>query len=104
MPYISGGTLRDELEREGSMPLAKVLNYLEQMAAALAVAHDCGVVHRDVKPANILKTPEGRLVLSDFGLVKIVGEGQMAQARRLTGVGVPMGTPDYMAPEQLLGG
>jgi eukaryotic-like serine/threonine-protein kinase len=103
MPYISGGTLRDELEHEGSMPLAKVLNYLEQMAAALTVAHDCGVIHRDVKPANILKTPEGRLVLSDFGLVKIVGESQGPQVR-LTGIGVPMGTPDYMAPEQVLGG
>ncbi len=103
MPYISGGTLRDELEHEGSMPLAKVLNYLEQMAAALTVAHDCGVIHRDVKPANILKTPEGRLVLGDFGLVKIIGESQGPQVR-LTGIGVPMGTPDYMAPEQVLGG
>jgi serine/threonine protein kinase len=103
MPYISGGTLRDELERERTMPLAKVVNYLEQMAAALTVAHDCGVIHRDVKPANILKTPEGRLVLSDFGLVKIIGESQGPQAR-LTGIGVPMGTPDYMSPEQVLGG
>ncbi len=103
MPYISGGTLRDELEREGPMPLAKVVNYLEQMAAALSVAHDCGVIHRDVKPANILETPEGRLVLSDFGLVKIVAEGQIPQ-NRLTGAGVPLGTPDYMAPEQVLGG
>jgi serine/threonine protein kinase len=102
MPYISGGTLRDELEREGPMPLAKVVNYLEQMAAALTVAHDCGVIHRDVKPANILKTPEGRLVLGDFGLVKIVAEGQTPQAR-LTGIGVPMGTPDYMSPEQVMG-
>jgi eukaryotic-like serine/threonine-protein kinase len=103
MPYISGGTLRDELEREGSMPLAKAVNYLEQMATALSVAHDCGVIHRDVKPANILETPEGRLVLSDFGLVKIVAEGQIPQ-NRLTGAGVPLGTPDYMAPEQVLGG
>lgn len=102
MPYISGGTLRDELEREGPLPLAKVVNYLDQMAAALGTAHECGVIHRDVKPANILMTPEERLVLSDFGLVKIVVEGKSAQAR-LTGIGVPMGTPDYMAPEQVLG-
>ncbi|MBV9231807.1 MAG: protein kinase [Chloroflexi bacterium] len=102
MPYVSGGTLRDELEG-GALPLPKVMNYLDQMAVALDIAHDRGVIHRDIKPANILKTPEGRLVLTDFGLVKIVAEGQSAQAR-LTGIGVPMGTPDYMAPEQIMGG
>ncbi|MBE3558477.1 MAG: protein kinase, partial [Ktedonobacteraceae bacterium] len=102
MPYIAGGTLRDELEREGAMPLAKVMYYLDQMAAALDFAHDRGVIHRDIKPANILKTLEGRLLLTDFGLVKIVAEGQ-APLARLTGIGVPMGTPDYMAPEQAMG-
>ncbi len=102
MPYVSGGTLRDEMEREGALPLAKVVNYLDQMAAALGFAHERGVIHRDIKPANILMTQEGRLLLTDFGLVKIVAEGQAPQAR-LTGVGVPMGTPDYMAPEQVIG-
>src|SRR5215469_14413486 len=61
MPYISGGTLRDELEREVQLPLDKVVNYLDQIAAAIDVAHEHGVVHRDIKPANIMKTPEGRL-------------------------------------------
>ncbi len=102
MPYISGGTLRDEMEREGVLPLAKVVHYLDQMAAALDVAHEHGVIHRDIKPANILMTPEGRLLLTDFGLVKIISEGQHTQTR-LTGVGVPVGTPDYMAPEQVMG-
>lgn len=102
MPYISGGTLRDELEREGPLPLAKATNYLDQIAAALDVAHEHGVIHRDIKPANILMTPEGRLLLSDFGLVKIVAEGQTPQIR-LTGAGSPIGTPDYMAPEQVIG-
>src|SRR5258708_9870851 len=101
MPFISGGTLRDEMEREGPMPLAKVMNYLDQVAAALEVAHERGVVHRDIKPANLLITLEGRLLLTDFGLVKIVSEGQTPNAR-LTGIGVPMGTPDYMAPEQVI--
>ena len=102
MPYISGGTLRDELEREGQLSLSKVTNYLEQMAAALDFAHEHGVIHRDIKPANIMMTPEGRLLLSDFGLVKIISEGQ-AQQVRLTGAGAPVGTPDYMAPEQVIG-
>jgi eukaryotic-like serine/threonine-protein kinase len=102
MPYISGGTLRDVLEREGPLPLAKVANYLEQLASAIDCAHDHGVIHRDIKPANIMITPEGRLLLGDFGLVKIVAEGQSALAR-LTGAGAPVGTPDYMAPEQVIG-
>jgi eukaryotic-like serine/threonine-protein kinase len=103
MPYISGGTLRDELEREGRLPLEKAVLYLEQLAAALELAHEHGVIHRDIKPANILVRREGRLLLTDFGLVKIVSEGQGASSR-LTGVGVPLGTPDYMAPEQVMGG
>ncbi len=102
MPYISGGTLRDVLEREGPLPLAKVTNYLEQLAAAIDYAHDHGVIHRDIKPANIMVTPEGRLLLGDFGLVKIIAEGQSAMVR-LTGAGAPVGTPDYMAPEQVIG-
>ena len=102
MPYISGGTLRDVMEREGQMILPKVINYLEQLAAALDFAHSRGVVHRDIKPANILLTQEGRLLLTDFGLVKIVNEEALAQVR-LTGAGAPVGTPDYMSPEQVMG-
>ena len=102
MPYISGGTLRDVMEREGTIAFPKVVNYLEQMAAALDFAHARGVIHRDIKPANILLTPEGRLLLTDFGLVKILSDGQGAQIR-LTGAGAPVGTPDYMSPEQVMG-
>ena len=102
VPYISGGTLRDLMESEGPLPLSRALNYVEQMAAALDFAHERGVIHRDVKPANILITPEGRLLLTDFGLVKIIADGQGPQMR-LTGAGAPVGTPDYMAPEQVIG-
>jgi serine/threonine protein kinase len=102
MPYISGGTLRDVLERDGPLSLAKAANFLEQLAAAIDAAHDRGVIHRDIKPANIMVTSEGRLLLGDFGLVKVIAEGQSAMVR-LTGAGAPVGTPDYMAPEQVIG-
>ncbi len=101
MAYVSGGTLRDELETEGKLPLTRIVNYLEQMAAALDFAHERKVVHRDIKPANILMTPEKRLLLTDFGLVKIMIDGQ--NPNPLSEVGMPMGTPDYMAPEQVIG-
>ncbi len=100
MPYISGGTLRDELEREKRLSWTWIASYLDQMAAALDTAHARGVIHRDIKPANILITPEKRLLLSDFGLVKLMSEEQSAP---LTKIGMPMGTPDYMAPEQVIG-
>jgi serine/threonine protein kinase len=103
MTYISGGTLRDELEREGRLPLTQVVSYLEQMGSALDFAHQRGVIHRDIKPANILLTPEKRLLLTDFGLVKIVTEGHVS-SNPLSEFGMPMGTPDYMSPEQVLGG
>lgn len=102
MPYLDGGTLRDELERSGPLPLSKAADYLEQMAAALEIAHGRGIIHRDIKPANMMKTREGRLVLTDFGLVKITTEGQPAQTH-ITNLGGLVGTPDYIAPEQVLG-
>src|SRR2546426_2518507 len=102
MPYISGGTLRDVMEREELLTFPKTVNYLEQMASALDFAHARGVIHRDIKPANILLTPEGRLLLTDFGLVKLLSDGQGAQTR-LTGAGAPVGTHDYMSPEQVMG-
>ena len=94
--YIDGGTLADQL---GSpLPLDYALGILGPIAAALDYAHARGVVHRDIKPQNVLLTREGTPVLTDFGLAKIVGPGSgMTQAGSL------MGTADYMAPE-LAGG
>jgi serine/threonine protein kinase len=102
MPYISGGTLRDELEGEKQLSWSRIVSYLDQMAAALNAAHARGVIHRDIKPANILRTPEKRLLLSDFGLARLICEGSNHQASQTTTT-MPMGTPEYMAPEQVVG-
>src|SRR5262249_30434389 len=83
MPYISGDTLEHVIEREGPLQLPKVLDYLEQIASALDYAHKQGILHLDVKPTNVLITPEKRLLLTDFGMVKIVAERQTSQRRSL---------------------
>lgn len=102
MPYIDGGTLRDEMQREGPFPLPKALSYLEQMAAALDFAHTHGVIHGNVQPANILVQNDGQLVLTDFGLVKILYEMNISDAFHIR-ARMPIETLDYMAPEQVIG-
>ncbi len=94
--YVPGGTLRDRLEELA--PLESVVEIVAQVAEALDYAHQQGVIHRDVKPNNILLDELGRPLLADFGLVKPVEED-----RRLTASGMMMGTPDYVAPEQVQG-
>jgi serine/threonine protein kinase len=101
MRYVRGGDLRQVLEREGEQPPDRVADFVSQVASALDAAHAAGLVHRDVKPGNILvDTRPGRpdhVYLSDFGIVR------RAASERLTRVGVNVGTPDYMAPEQISG-
>ena len=95
MEYINGGTLKTYTGQP--LGLAQAVNLLAPVARGLDYAHQHGVVHRDVKPANILITAEGIPMLSDFGVAKILeGEG----GNTLTGTGVGVGTPEYMAPEQ----
>jgi serine/threonine protein kinase len=98
MPYLKGGTLRDLLERDGALPLTIVADYLEQLAAAVDFAHDKRVLHRDIKPGNILISSDSRLLLTDFSLTNVVAEGKMAQVRL-----AEAGMLDYMAPEQVMG-
>ncbi len=102
MPYISGGTLQRTLEQEGPLQLSKIVNYLDQMAAALDYAHKQGVLHLDLKPDNVLMTADDRLLLTDFGLVKIVTESQISRMRLLM-AGTAVGLLNYMAPEQVMG-
>ena len=97
MRYLDGGTLKDILAR-GRPTLIDIAELLTQICAALDYAHRQGVVHRDVKPANIMVDDEGAAYLTDFGIAKVLeGTGE------LTDAGAAIGTPAYMAPEQSLG-
>jgi serine/threonine protein kinase len=98
MEYLAGGTLKARIGRPLLPGEAGAL--LAPIARALAHAHRQGIVHRDVKPANILLTPDGTPKLSDFGIAKIF---ERPGSTDLTASGVGVGTPDYMAPEQWLG-
>ena len=104
MPYLAGGTLRDVLARRGALPLQEALTYIEQAAAALDYAHAHGIIHRDLKPSNFLLHPDGRLVLADFGIARIMQGNGKSSLMTLTGTGTILGTPEYMAPEMIRGG
>jgi serine/threonine protein kinase len=97
MPLIRGGTLRDILNRGPLDPLT-AWRYLREIGDGLQHAHDAGIVHRDLKPTNVLIHQDGRAMLADFGLARGAG-----QPTHLTTIGLAIGTPGYMAPEQVMG-
>ena len=97
MPHVKGPSLRDRLAKEGELPIADAARILSDVADALAKAHAEGVVHRDIKPDNVMLSGRHALV-TDFGVAKAVSEA--AGQEQLTTAGVAIGTPAYMAPEQ----
>jgi serine/threonine protein kinase len=103
MPYFPGGSLRDVLVAHGALPLNQTLSYIEQAASALDYAHAHGIIHRDIKPSNFMLHNDGRLVLADFGIARMMQEGNDTIGATLTGTGVLLGTPEYMAPEMARG-
>ncbi len=102
MPYIAGGSLVDILQREGQLAMSRLLSYLEQIAAALDYAHERGIIHYHLKPANVLLTPSGSVLVADFGQVNLLGARPTSQMSLLR-AGTPVGSLEYMAPEQLMG-
>ena len=100
MAYISGDNLAKRLHDRGVLPVDEVRRILRDVADALAYAHERGVVHRDIKPDNILLDAEnGRPMVTDFGIARAVSDGDS----RLTATGMAIGTPAYMSPEQAAG-
>jgi serine/threonine-protein kinase len=101
MPYIDGESLRTRLDRGGALAMPDAVRVLRHIASALSYAHKQGVVHRDIKPDNVLIADEFALV-TDFGVARALSESVTQNDTRLTSGGVALGTPAYMAPEQAL--
>lgn len=97
MPYLAGGSLADLLVRDRTVPAVKAASISGQVATALDYAHRRGIIHRDVKPDNVLFDEDGHAMITDFGIATARFHG------RLTKTGRAMGTPHYMSPEQAMG-
>ncbi|MDX2194374.1 MAG: protein kinase [Gemmatimonadales bacterium] len=101
MEYVEGTTLSDLIRRRGRLPVDVTLTVGKQLLRALEVAHEEGVVHRDIKPQNLVVDPSGLLKVMDFGIARLSQAAPAGQSG-LTAMGTIIGTPEYMAPEQLM--
>ncbi len=102
MPFVSGESLRARMMRSGELPIPESVRILRDVVSALAYAHSFGVVHRDIKPDNVLISG-GVAVVTDFGVAKAVTASSGSSGPTLTSLGLALGTPAYMAPEQASG-
>ena len=103
MPFVEGESLRTLLATRGALPIAEAIGILRDVARALSYAHAHGVVHRDIKPDNVLLS-HGTAVVTDFGIAKAISAARTAIGEAtLTQIGTSIGTPSYMAPEQVAG-
>src|SRR5207247_504467 len=98
MEYVEGVNLAKYLEPEGPLPVEHACNFVRQAALGLQHAFEQGMVHRDIKPQNMMLTPKGQIKLLDFGLARMASEQTTGKFQ--TAAGVYMGTPEFMAPEQ----
>ena len=99
MPYVEGESLRDRLNREKQLPVEDALRIAREAAQALEYAHRHGVIHRDVKPENLLLTEDGNTLVADFGIARSLSP----ESQQLTETGMSLGTAAYMSPEQAAG-
>ncbi len=104
MELVDGRTLRDELDTRKFLPAAEAVAIASSICQALEVAHKAGIVHRDVKPANVLLSSDGQLKVADFGIAKAARSGGEDDLPDLTAMGRMVGTAKYLAPEQVSGG
>ena len=98
MEYVEGHSLKHLIQSRGALPVNVVLTIGKQLCRALEVAHEQGVIHRDIKPQNMIVEPSGNLKVMDFGIARLA-----KRSSGMTQAGMALGTPEYMAPEQLLG-
>jgi tRNA A-37 threonylcarbamoyl transferase component Bud32/tetratricopeptide (TPR) repeat protein len=102
MPFVEGESLRAHLMKHGALPIAEVIGIARDVTKALQYAHEHGVVHRDIKPDNVLLSG-GTAVVTDFGIAKAISAARTGHGATLTQLGTSIGTPAYMAPEQAAG-
>jgi len=98
MEFVEGQSLKHLIQSRGSLPVSVALTVGKQLCRALEVAHEQGVIHRDIKPQNLIVEPSGTLKVMDFGIARLA-----TRQEGVTQAGMAIGTPEYMAPEQLLG-